>query len=220
MDIQKPGAFCVGGEIYFDDVNGIPTTNWSISLTIESLDDEGFYIVDDYAEIPPVLLLSNDSSRVFAPSKPADNGQGDTLHTYYNRTYSGTASDWPYSYYDWAVQRFLSWMPENTDTSVQHYRITIDCACDDITTHEPHLGSNLNCWVQSYEDDYTYSWWFGMSGTWFGPGHDYWWQSGNWFGVNHQNTYSYEGDTHTFWDEDETGPIDLVNSNCMLLEQN
>jgi hypothetical protein len=216
MDIQIPGAFCIGGEIYFDDVSGVPTTDWSITLKVESLDDEGFYIVNDYLDIPPVLLESNDSSRVFGVSKPPDNVVGSLLHTF-ERTYTGTAADWPYSYYDWAVQRFLSWLPENTSETSQHYQVTITIECDDISTYKPHLGSNLNCWVQSYQNDYTYSWWYGMSGTWFSGSYDYWWQSGNWFGVNHQNYYQYSGQTHTVV---TAGPAGTSNDVLMILEQN
>jgi hypothetical protein len=206
MSHQSPQKFIMGGIHFMDDQVSTFHSPWSITLTITSLGAAGFYVVND-----PTLNIWAGWVWGDPTPVPVEFESTTLLHTY-TITITGNDSDFhPSAIYDWRVERFIVFLPEQTDAATQSYQL-------DWVEHndyaDSHIGSKLNAFYQypEFPDPLKpYDYWYDGSAYL-----EVWWQSGVWFGDNHVTDFSYSGNTHT----DLVADSPSVNLLEMIIEQN
>jgi hypothetical protein len=208
-------AWC-GCDPAYDQFNSIKyDVNYSYTVTIESLDAQGFYVSRNNQYIPPYLAMWN-HNYYYNPSKlQGYTYSPTTLRTTWSITYSGSWPKLPSGINLRNNDLAVDFPPEVTTAASQRYRITGTYYADDLVSldnshHKPIFKIMLNCFIQNYIPGGYYGDWANYSTTWFSPSGDSDWDSGNEIINTGTNSWTYTGDTHTIkWEG-------LISNNIIL----
>jgi hypothetical protein len=189
MTKQFPPVFCIRLTIAFSGY-GIPHSAlipWSIDVSVTG--DAGFTYITDQYDIP--TPPPHASSGVLFPSAQPP------VTDPYIPSFSGNTADAGQT--EWIVNRYVNFIPENTDAATQNYQITGTIHCDEAAPGvEADLSMSLKCWYQNdLPGQPSDGQWNNFSSVYFNPPNDWWWQGGSAFGEESATDFSYSGATHT-----------------------